>query len=222
MEDVDICIYHFQLSQKYKSSADLVSELLKKPVFTRYRSMKKKSVSCSGPRTKSGGGMPTHHEDQSADLVRRSDVNQRSDADSEALPPDPVEVTRVQMRLPVTMRPRLATLNSDTDEVSSLGNSEVTEVGGWEVRSETGGQGGQLTPSLNPGDNVDGGDTGTDGNTVSVVTSNKTNTTGDKSSVSINTVSCMPAKIDLSVFINRGVICLVNNILIKLVTKNYA
>ena len=55
---------NMQLSQKYKSSADLVSELLKKPVFTRYRSIKKKSAS-SGPRTKvcaGQGGMPTHHE----------------------------------------------------------------------------------------------------------------------------------------------------------------
>merc|ERR1719266_2045984 len=41
---------NMQLSQKYKSSADLVSELLKKPVFTRYRSIKKKSGSY-GPRS---------------------------------------------------------------------------------------------------------------------------------------------------------------------------
>ena len=160
-----------------------MSELLKKPVFTRYRSIKKKSAS-SGPRTKVSagqGGMPTHHEP-----MTESD---------EKMSGGPVEVTRVQMRLPVTMRPRLATLASDTDKEA---------IGGWEVRPD------QAT--LTPGDTSDKGD---DVTTASVATSktNTTNTAGDKSSVSTNTVSFMPGMIDLSLFINYGVICHVVNII---------
>ena len=179
-----------------------MSELLKKPVFTRYRSIKKKSAS-SGQRTRVSagqGGMPTHHELRSLDT--------ESD---DKMSGEPVEVARVTMRLPVTMRPRLATLTSDTDtEVSSC---EVTsEVGGWEVRPEA---------TLTPGDRVDGGDK-SDDVTAGPVTScktNTTNTTSDKSSVSTNTVSFMPAMIDLSLFINHAVICHVNIIPIKLFNR---
>ena len=180
-----------------------MSELLKKPVFTRYRSIKKKSAS-SGPRTKVSagqGGMPTHHELRSLDT--------ESD---EKMSGEPVEVTRVMMRLPVTMRPRLATLTSDTDtEVSSC---EVTsEVGGWEVRPEA---------ALTPGDRVDSGDKSDDVTAGPLINkTNTTNTTSDKSSVSTNTVSLMPAMIDLSLYINHGVICHVNIIPIKLSTEQY-
>ena len=180
-----------------------MSELLKKPVFTRYRSIKKKSAS-SGQRTKVSagqGGMPTHHELRSLDT--------ESD---EKMSGEPVEVTRVMMRLPVTMRPRLATLTSDTDtEVSSC---EVTsEVGSWEVRPEA---------TLTPGDRVDSGDKSDDVTAGPVINkTNTTNTTSDKSSVSTNTVSLMPAMIDLSLFINHAVICHVNTISIKLSTEQY-
>ena len=184
---------NMQLSQKYKSSADLVSELLKKPVFTRYRSIKKKSAS-SGPRTKVSagqGGMPTHHEPM-------TESDEKMSGEEHPMSGGPVEVTRVQMRLPVTMRPRLATLASDTDKEA---------IGGWEVRPDQ--------APLTPGDSGDTGDKGDDVTTASVATSktNTTNTTGDKSSVSTNTVSFMPGMIDLSLFINCGVICHVVNII---------
>ena len=160
-----------------------MSELLKKPVFTRYRSIKKKSAS-SGQRTKVSagqGGMPTHHELRSVDT--ESDDNHHHHESDDKISGDSVEVTRVQMRLPVTMRPRLATLTSDTDtEVSSC---EVTsEVGGWEVRPEA---------TITPGDRVDTGDKSNDvtSERVTITKTNTTNTTSDKSSVSTNTVSFM-------------------------------
>ena len=134
----------FQLSQKYKSSADLVSELLRKPVFTRYRSMKKKSscyVSnpCEPPVSNNNQSViKTHHNPhenlqhfpalQSVDLVKNcpagSAAIQKQVSDNKS---DPVEIQTVQMRLPVTMRPRLATVNSDCDEVDHGTDSSDSE-----------------------------------------------------------------------------------------------
>ena len=192
---------NMQLSQKYKSSADLVSELLKKPVFTRYRSIKKKSAS-GGPRTKVSagqGGMPTHGEEP----VTESD--EKMSGEEQPMGGDhQVEVTRVQLRLPATMRPRLATLASDTE------TSETSEViGGWEVRPAD-----HEATLTTPGDKVDSGDKCDDVTTSSNKTNPTNTTTSDKSSVSTNTVSFMPDMIDLSLFINyHGVICHVVNII---------
>ena len=112
-----------------------------------------------------------------------------------------VEVTRVQLRLPQTMRPRLATLASDTE------TSEV--IGGWEVRPAD-----HEATLTTPGDKVDTGDKGDDVTSSSNKTNPTNTTTSDKSSVSTNTVSFMPDMIDLSLFINyHGVICHVVNII---------
>lgn len=174
-----------------------MSELLKKPVFTRYRSIKKKSAS-SGQRTKvcaGQGGMPTHHEPMTESDEKMSGEEHPMGG---GVSGEPVEVTRVQVRLPVTMRPRLATLAPDTDKEA---------IGGWEVRPDQ--------APLTPGVRGNTGDKGDDVTAASVATSktNTTNTTGDKSSVSTNTVSFMPGMIDLSLFINCGVICHVVNII---------
>ena len=125
--------------------------------------------------------MPTHHELRSVDTESDDNHHHHHESDDK-MSGDAVEVTRVQMRLPVTMRPRLATLTSDTDtEVSS--SCEVTqEVGGWEVRPEA---------TLTPGDRVDSGDKSDDVTAVTITKTNTTNTTSDKSSVSTNTVSFM-------------------------------
>ena len=138
----------FQLSQKYKSSADLVSELLRKPVFTRYRSMKKKSNYCvsnvsNNPcepspvsRTNksviktTSENLPQFPALQSVDLVKNcppGSAIQKLVSEHKSNPTDAVEVATVQMRLPVTMRPRLATVNSDCDEVDHVTDSSDSE-----------------------------------------------------------------------------------------------
>ena len=123
----------FQLSQKYKSSADLVSELLRKPVFTRYRSIKKKS-----------GCYPVQK--PSSEISSKLAV---ISAENEGSPVPPVEIehlgsqsgdvemVEVQLVSPVTLRPRIETVNSGRDysqsDDSPLADDEAIQAG-FEVK----------------------------------------------------------------------------------------
>ena len=129
--DLITTIIMFQLSQKYKSSADLVSELLRKPVFTRYRSIKKKS------------GCPVQK--PSSEMSSKLAV---ISADNEGSPVPPVErdhlgsqsgdveMVEVQLVSPVTFKPRIETVNSGRDcshsDDSPLADDEVKQSGSAE------------------------------------------------------------------------------------------
>ena len=103
-----------QLSQKYKSSADLVSELLKKPVFTRYRSIKKKpgwGVQ-KGSELHSKLAVISSEPEcppplQSVDLVRNINSVNRP------------QVERVEIKSPVTLKPRIETVSSGLEQTDS-------------------------------------------------------------------------------------------------------
>ena len=171
-----------QLSQKYKSSADLVSELLRKPVFTRYTTKQKylmlqkifhlkniylkvlkifDVIRYRSIKKKSGGPVP-----ESKDLVK-----------------------------PVTMRPRLATVSSDTDgdEVTdgrNSGSGHSLEQSSWEV-----GPCSEEASTTNPGPRAAASPAQPRMTQADrPLTSTNTNTrphglAGDRASVSTNTVS---------------------------------
>ena len=109
-----------QLSQKYKSSADLVSELLKKPVFTRYRSIKKKpgwGVQKASDLHSKLAVISSEAECpplESVDLVRN--INTVSRQEEEVNMP---RVERVEIKSPVTLKPRLETVSSGLEQTDS-------------------------------------------------------------------------------------------------------
>ena len=124
------------MSQKYKSSADLVSELLKKPVFTRYRSIKKKS-NCyiSNPceivsSHTNSSVISSQHNERGKTIHGVHGVHHGVQEHPPGDHADFVQLQTVQMRLPVTMKPRLATVEagsvsgSDSDEADHANNSD--------------------------------------------------------------------------------------------------
>ena len=202
----------FQLSQKYKSSADLVSELLKKPVFTRYRSIKKKSFIPPAVQT---CDKKTNQSDllHSVDLVKS--------AASKAGDNNNVEVTTVQMRFPVTMRPRLATVSSDSgssDEVDSSPGEVTNNTRGAVTNiintNKTTGSSDEVDPSSGGLNNKTGGSVcvnnmiNTSNSVVTNNTNNKTNISDKSTSTTTvrETLALLSSNIDLSDLIQQLII----------------
>ena len=133
----------FQLSQKYKSSADLVSELLKKPVFTRYRSIKKKSGSYGQRSSEINSNLAVIRSEpecpppplESVSLVKNLNPGRKQDPTDVSM----IEVQTVHIKSPVTLKPRIETVNSgrapveQTDSPSDTTDSH-TDDGGFEVK----------------------------------------------------------------------------------------
>ena len=113
----------FQLSQKYKSSADLVSELLRKPVFTRYRSIRKKAGCGPGqkPSTEVNSKLAVISADCESSPVPPLDSQSPSSSCD-------VEMVEVQMVSPVTLRPRIETVNPGREYSHSDDSPEDDEV----------------------------------------------------------------------------------------------
>ena len=118
-----------QLSQKYKSSADLVSELLRKPVFTRYRSIKKKSCPVQKPSSEVNSKLAVIRADNESSpvppLVSQSQSQSQTSCD--------VEMVEVQMVSPVTLKPRIETVNPGRD-FSHTHDSPQDDEAGFEVK----------------------------------------------------------------------------------------
>ena len=205
----------FQLSQKYKSSADLVSELLKKPVFTRYRSIKKKSFIPPAVQT-------CDKKNNQSDLLHSVDLVKS--AASKAGDNNNVEVTTVQMRFPVTMRPRLATVSSDSgssDEVDSspgevtnntrgavtniINTNKIITTSGSsdEVDSSSGGLNNKTGGSVSVNNMIN-----TSNSVVTNNTNNKTNISDKSTSTTTvrETLALLSSNIDLSDLIQQLII----------------
>ena len=100
-----------------------MSELLRKPVFTRYRSIKKKSCPVQKPSSEVNSKLA---------VIR---------ADNESSPVPPlvsqtscdVEMVEVQMVSPVTLKPRIETVNPGRD-FSHTHDSPQDDEAGFEVK----------------------------------------------------------------------------------------